>query len=326
MLQFHHMKEPSFPSTERDLKKERREQMIENTTLVIPENDGESVMIGKIANYFGIDTRIIEGSWDTPKEDIYRQLRKLSTFKQNIAIVELAAPEIEAEWSDQIDEGELIIIDHHNYKLDNGELLNRIEDEGSLMDQFLEKFSLDDPKLFEQFEYDWRFIHGISINDAEFIPGLIEAGYSLDEIKQIRAFDRMAQYGEDKEQIEIANAEAFQNHTKYGDSIYVIEFDDPVNYSYAKDLAIFEQMQNPTDSIKDQSITTVIIRPSTDKDHYSIAVEILGNELRMEEIISHLNDIQPDKRGKRSRHWWKANIDAGQLEVVKDYMKSISED
>lgn len=327
-------KDPQFPNPEKDLRKEKRERLIENTTLVIPQNDGESIMIGKIAEHFGIETRMIEGSWDLPEEEKLKQLRALSEFKSNIAVVELHAQDVEKEWVKNLEsEANLKIIDHHVYRLEDGTVLDRVEDNGSSLDQFLKHFGLDDEKLFEDFEYDWRFIQGVSINDKAFITGLLGAGYSREEIEAIRAFDRAGQYGEKKDEIELANREAFERKTMIGENIYVIDFgEERVNYTFAKDLAIFEHLSKDSKEKGEGSLTTFIIRPSKAEimeksgvPMWDLAIEVLGSEPRLKEIMKNLNEIQLDKRGRPHNHWWKADVDEETLKQVRAYMQTLAE-
>lgn len=346
-------------NVEKEQRAERRENYLEHTTLIIPQNDGESIMIGEIADLFGIDTRRIEGDWDLPQEERDTQLKQLQKFKTHLVAVELASPEIEEEWEKSLDEdGSFTWIDHHNYpNLDRVRKEKNGKSVGCSLDQFLYFFGLDEKDLFDDanqagFEYDWRFIRGVAINDDAFIGGMISEGYTIDEIKSIRKFDRDGQYGKDSTRIHKRNQEVFKSREvleipEINCKVSIFDFGrERLNYTYAKDLAMFEQLEeiepNEDGEVVTQKPTlTVVIRPSIHENKFDLAVDMEGLEKdhpfreilfgRFEEGKIHggLNSIQIDRRvssvkPKPSSHWWKVDVDQSKVEEVKAFIYQLA--
>jgi hypothetical protein len=325
---------PNSPDTSAQERAERREKYLEHTTLIIPNNDGESVMIGAIADHFGIDVRRIEGAWNSSKEDRLKQLKALTDFKKHIVAVELAVPEVENEWEKGLaGDGSFTWIDHHSY---SDGLVRLKEGAGCSLDQFLEFFGLDEKKLLEEahqngFPYDPRFVKGVALNDDAFIRGMIAGGYSLEEIKKIRQFDRDGQYGEETETVHKRNRELFEARKVLG-NISIMDFgDERINYTYAKDLAILEKIEEEDGKVFQYPVITFIIRPSINMGNgYDIAIDLEGEDKRRKQLFEGLNKIIKDRRVNskkpdHSHHWYKADMGAEKLKEIQAFMNELAE-
>jgi len=348
------MKEPRFEnieSQEQKERRERREQYLENTTLVIPQNDGESIMIGEIADFFDIETRRIEGDWYLPRKERDKQLEQLKDFKTHLVAVELEYEDLEKQWIDDLeDDGSFTWIDHHRYP--NGKKRIR-EGEGCSLDQFLKFFGLNDPDLFKQaqekgFPYSWRFIQGVAANDAGFLQGMIDEGYTKEEILEIRAFDRRGQYGENAEWIETINEKIYTEQAEQNrhNNVYFLDFGDiQTHYTAAKDKTLIDRLKkDKEDNLYIEATILCIARPSILKTgKIDLVVDYEGrlpsdtdNDIseRRTKLFLHLqNEIQKDRRDTRAKpndkiphslNWWKADIDKEAYEKVKEFLKTFN--
>lgn len=147
-----------------------------NTTIICPHNDAESITILEIAKHFFQDVRISQQStWFCPLD-----MEPESTFiglKENVVIIEM--PSLSKEEL-LIQKGHnLIIIDHHGYP----SLGISRESNTSSIEQFAQ--------LIGYTLSHWE--RGISINDQLYIYGLIAHGYTEEEIRKIRELDLKCQ-------------------------------------------------------------------------------------------------------------------------------------
>jgi hypothetical protein len=152
---------------------------VKNTTIICPNNDGESKTIIEIAERFGFDLRISKQTWGAALE--HEPQETFENLKHNIIIVEIPGQGKEAELENKYT---LFIIDHHAYhpSLDRRHAYSSLEQFADLIGCKLSRFEM-----------------GIAVNDRSFIGGLMERGYSKEEIDAIRMHDLKAQKYEEKD-------------------------------------------------------------------------------------------------------------------------------
>lgn len=192
-----------------------------NTTIICPLNDAESFTIIKIAKRLGFETRVsLQNSWFCP---LNREPN--ATFhesKENLIIVEMPGPENEAILSKK---HRLFIVDHHHYASLG---LNRDNPKSSI-EQFakLIGYTLSREEL------------GIAINDQKYIYGLVEAGYSQEEIKEIRKLDLSLQ-GFSSEDFQLSEAD-FHSQEQLGNDLYIYKSSTIEKFSYLLDLHVLSK-------------------------------------------------------------------------------------
>jgi hypothetical protein len=147
-------------------------------------------------------------------------------LKKNVVIVEMPGLESEEKLRRK---HRVIIVDHHGYPslgIERENVKSSIEQVAELIGYKLSRFEL-----------------GIAINDQEYIYGLIEKGYSEEEIKEIRGLDlKMQGYKEEEFKI---NQEDQQNPLLDGPSIYHYQTRIP-KFSFLIDLHVLKQAGNFT--------------------------------------------------------------------------------
>ena len=187
----------------------------EKISLVCPQNDGESAAIIEIARRLSIDVRVSSQPWGATLDKEPPQ-----TFwglKLNLVIVEIPGPEKEDELRK---EHGLFIIDHHKYPgLDRSNPRSSLEQFADIVDYKLS-----------------RREKGIALNDRGYIFALRENGFNMEEIREIRKFDLMAQGLSDDDFDSLAGDyyKGFQT-----DRLYVVHTGNPRN-SYLSDLHFYE--------------------------------------------------------------------------------------
>ncbi len=158
-------------------KKEKSMKDCSNITLLVPQNDLESVTIADIAQRIGFHRVILsEQTWGARLErEPHRTFDQIET--KELWIVEIPGPEKEREL-EQNDDIRIKVIDHHHHdeKLDRSHPLSSLE-------QFAAACG------YELTEHErW-----VAINDRAYIWGLLDEGASLNKIKEIRTLDFDAQ-------------------------------------------------------------------------------------------------------------------------------------
>jgi hypothetical protein len=190
----------------------------EEVTIITPSNDGESKTIVDISKSLGLDVRISAQPWGAtldqePKENL-RDLRK------KVVVVEM--PSIVAEKELEQRGHEVIVVDHHDYPRFG---LNRRKAESSL------------EQVARLFGYDLnRREKGIAINDRDYIFGLLDARYTIQEIQQIRQFDLTAQ-GVPPQNIDKVKQALKKAPVQNGITILRLDF---VNAGFAQDFLVLE--------------------------------------------------------------------------------------
>ena len=212
-----------------ELTPEQRE-IISNTTLVIPDNDGEAHLVIEIAKKLGIDVRVSSQAWGARlDQELKANPNVLSSPKRTVLVFEMPSKELEEQLKQ---EGLSIeIIDHHQYQDDD-----RSKEESSL-EQFLQKLNLSEKQL-QELGLDPRFVKGIAINDKAYIYGLRQAGYSEEEIRKIREFDIRAQLKDRYDEVSMRNDELYNARIIRGD-VVVLSSREGDNNSIACDKIVF---------------------------------------------------------------------------------------
>jgi hypothetical protein len=187
-------------------------------TVLCPQNDGESKTIVGICRKLGVDLRVSDQSWGATLDR--EPAENLQNLKRVLAIVEMPSPQLEEKFRQK--GHQVIPVDHHYYiamGLDRRQPLSSLEQIAELLNYQLNRVEM-----------------GIAINDRSYIFGLLQAGYSVEEILEIRQFDLRAQ-GISAEQI-LKVKEALKNsEIRLGITILRTEF---VNAGFAQDFLVLE--------------------------------------------------------------------------------------
>lgn len=146
-----------------------------DTSIICPLNDAESFTILRIAKNLGYEARVsVQNSWFCPldSEPPYTFLN----LRKNVIIVEMPGPQQEELLRQEHD---VIVIDHHDYtSLD----LHRDHSKSSLEQfAFLAGYRLSREDM------------AVAVNDQRYIYGLIEEGFSREEIRRVRQLDLLLQ-------------------------------------------------------------------------------------------------------------------------------------
>jgi hypothetical protein len=155
-----------------------------DTILICPRNDEESLMILKIAEKLGLSVYISSqphGAKLEKEKDLIGKLQDINPDAQKLVIVELPGLKAEQELKDL--GYKIIIIDHHRY-----DDINRMMDTSSL-EQFLAHFNVDDEGLVN-LGFDAKMVQGVGAIDRGFLWELNKTNLSDDEKKRARSFYR----------------------------------------------------------------------------------------------------------------------------------------
>ncbi len=144
-------------------------------TVLCPVNDGESKTIVAICRGLGIDLRISLQPWGATLDR--EPPDNLAGLKPSVVIVEMPSTELE----DKLRQAghQVFVVDHHFYPasgLDRRQPISSLEQVAALLAYPLTRLEM-----------------GIAINDRDYIFGLLDAGYDMDEILAIRRYDLEAQ-------------------------------------------------------------------------------------------------------------------------------------
>ncbi|MDA0208336.1 MAG: hypothetical protein O3B64_02950 [bacterium] len=159
-------------------------KLTEDTILIIPQNDPESLQIGKIAHAAGIPTLYSEqphGARLENEPDLFGRLQELDPNRLTLVILEIPGPKKETELRAlgyRID-----IIDHHMY-----DDLDRMQPLSSL-EQFLAYFEIDQADLMS-LGFNPRMVLGVGVIDRGFLWQLKREGFENEEAIRVRAYYR----------------------------------------------------------------------------------------------------------------------------------------
>lgn len=187
-------------------------------TVICPSNDGESKTIVDICRQLDVDIRISGQSWgavlDKEPEENLRDLKK------TVVVVEMPSPVQEEKLRNK--GHEVYVVDHHYYgklQLDRRKPASSLEQVAEILGHRLNRWET-----------------GVAINDRSYIYGLIDAGYSEEEILAIRKFDLEAQ-GVPSQNVD-AVREALASAPIYN-GITILRMDIPVG-GYAQDFLVLK--------------------------------------------------------------------------------------
>ncbi|MDD5103959.1 MAG: hypothetical protein PHX93_06230 [Candidatus Peribacteraceae bacterium] len=192
-----------------------------DTSIICPLNDAESFTILRIAKSLGYEARVsVQNSWFCPldREPPYTFLN----LRENVIIVEMPGPQQEELLRQEHD---VIVIDHHDYaSLD----LHRDHSKSSLEQfAFLAGYRLS------------REDTAVAVNDQRYIYGLIEEGFSCEEIRRVRRLDLFLQgYVEADFH---TSEEDIQNKTTFANGVTLYHSSLREKFSYLLDLHVLER-------------------------------------------------------------------------------------
>lgn len=153
---------------------------MQDTILVCPRNDEESLQILKIAQAGGFPVVISEqphGARLQHEPNLIARLKYADHDATRVVIVEIPGPAVEDEL--RLVGYEVVIIDHHRY-----DHLDRMQPLSSL-EQFLKIYNLTDERL-QTLGFDSVLVRGVGMIDRGFVWELKTAGVSKDDQKRIR--------------------------------------------------------------------------------------------------------------------------------------------
>ena len=225
------IEKPRLGKEENTFLSQEQKELIKNTTLIIPNNDGEAALTIKIAKQLGLDVRISSQSWGARLDrELEQNPEILSETRNNVWVFEMPSKELEKELREK--GVNIEILDHHSYRDDD-----RSKEKSSL-EQFIEKLHLTDEQL-KALGLNPRFVRGVAINDRGYIYGLREAGYSREEIENIREFDMRAQMKE-KYQSFVERNEEIYNSRREENGITILDTKQGDNNSFAVDKIVLD--------------------------------------------------------------------------------------
>ncbi len=189
----------------------------DETVLVTPKNDEESLMIGKIAAAAGIPTLVSaqpHGARLEREERLLERIREKNAHAKVVAIVEI--PGVETETALRTAGFDVHVIDHHRY-----DALDRMQDESSL-EQFLAMFAIDDARLVA-LGFDPNIVRGVGMIDRGFLWALRTEVPDKEEQKRIRDYYRTLtmELGKDRVAIEEAAQAAWDVREVHNGTIIV---------------------------------------------------------------------------------------------------------
>lgn len=189
-----------------------------DVTVVAPCNDGESRTIVDICCRLGVDCRVSKQPWGATLD--LEPESNLSNLRPIVIVVEMPSPEKETALERA--GHHVVVVDHHSYPrlgLDRSQPLSSLE------------------QVADHLGYELnRWEKGVAINDREYIFGLVDAGYSIEEVQNLRRYDLESQ-GVPTEKIETVKAALKVAPVKKGITILRLDF---VNAGFAQDFLVME--------------------------------------------------------------------------------------
>ncbi len=194
--------------------------MKNETLLLTPRNDEESLQILKIAQAFGIPFLVStqpHGARLEREEDLLLRIRERLPSVKRVVIVEIPGAEEEQELRDA--GVEVVVIDHHRY-----EELDRTNEKSSL-EQFLEQFDITEAQLTER-GFDADMVTAVGAIDRGFLWELKKIGYTGERYQKALTYYRDLARELDAERMEreeLAAKTAWKSRKEEG-GIIVIEW------------------------------------------------------------------------------------------------------
>lgn len=197
----------------------------EDITVICPFNDGESKTIVDICRRLGVDVRVSTQPWGATLDN--EPAENLQVLKQTVVVVEMPSVLLEEELRGK--GHEVLVVDHHHYpnwNLDRRRPLSSLEQVAEIL-----HYTLD------------RREQGVAINDRAYIFGLLDAGYSMEEILALRRYDLESQ-GVPPERIDAVRAALKTAPVKSGITVLHLDF---VNAGFAQDFLVLENPSHVRD-------------------------------------------------------------------------------
>lgn len=234
-------------------------------SVICPQNDGESKTIIQICQRLMVDVRKSNQPWGARLE--LEPQENLQNLHQNLVVVEMPSNLLEEELRRR--GHKVMIVDHHFYPalgLDRRRPDSSLEQVAAILGYTLDRREL-----------------GIAINDRDYIFGLLDAGYTTQEILEIRQLDLEAQ-GVSQERFELVR-DAMKNAPEiHGITILRLP---PGHAGFAQDFLVLET----PDRVRDLLILT---------GEPVIRVQFYGDPKKVEKLA----DIgEWTGGGKRSKFW-----------------------
>ena len=194
------------------------------TLLIVPPNDEEAYLIAELGEKKGFQ---VYRSAQPHGARLEREPRVLQLVKASgastVIVVELPGPEVEEQI---LAMGKhLVLIDHHNY----ADLERAYAPDGSVLpsslEQFLKVADINDAHL-RRWGYEPDLVRGIGLWDANYLWGVLDAGYSKDRVEAVVTFkDQLAEKAGSAEADPVNQEEAqraFDDREKFGDYFVVV--------------------------------------------------------------------------------------------------------
>lgn len=195
---------------------------MENTLLICPQNDEESLMILKIARKIGLPIVISDqphGAVLSREKNLFARILETDPDTKRLVIVELPGPDVENELRGY--GFELKIIDHHRY-----DDLDRMNKKSSL-EQFLEFFEIDETKL-KDLGFDSLMVQAVAAIDRGFIWELKKIGLSKEDFDRALEFYRSLtmELGPERRAKEEAAAQIAWDNREERDGVIIVKSEE----------------------------------------------------------------------------------------------------
>lgn len=215
---------------------------INNTVLVCPRNDEESLMILKLAEKINLSVVISKqphGAKLDRESELLARITEANPDVQTVVIVEIPGPKTEKILEEQ---GlEVIIIDHHRY-----DELDRMRAQSSL-EQFIALFAITDEQL-QAWGFEPRMVQAVAAIDRGFVWELERVGISGEQKKRALDFYRKLtlELGDERREREEAQAKiAWSEREDRGGVIIITSEEDRISIRDAISFIVAEQIGRP---------------------------------------------------------------------------------
>lgn len=156
------------------------------TLLIVPPNDEEAYLIAELGDRLGYR---VHRSSQPHGARLEEEPGILEVVKESgvdvVVIVEMPGPDMEEKMR-RLGKA-VVVIDHHNYT----DLERAYALDGSVLpsslEQFLQFAGITDEQL-EAWGYEVDLVRGIGLWDANYLWGVLEAGYTKDRVEAVIAF------------------------------------------------------------------------------------------------------------------------------------------
>lgn len=232
---------------------------IQETALICPRNDEESLMILKLAEKLQLPTVISEqphGAKLEREKDLPQRIEEVNDQAKELVIVEIPGPEIEQALRDR--RYKVTLIDHHRY-----DHLDRMQVQSSL-EQFIELFAITDDQL-KEWGFDPRMVEAVGAIDRGFLWELSRAGFAGKERKEAIAFYKSLTHelGTERRQKEEEHAQSAWEKREERDGIIIVTSpEDRISIRDAVSFIMAEQFEEPRPVMIIQGVRRMYVQDS----------------------------------------------------------------